>query len=126
MKNRAYSTFSNNQKCEACFEPLMKEQFYLFPCSHGFHATCLLNQTIHLLSPLQLQTLQKLQDSIKALTARSKDSDMKSRAAIESLQQDVDGIIAADCSLCGNVMIESVNEPLVNDSERHMLSLWTL
>lgn len=30
-----------NQKCEECKYPLLTRAFYIFPCGHGFHGSCL-------------------------------------------------------------------------------------
>ena len=30
-------------KCEECFKLLFNEEFYVFPCMHGFHRQCLLD-----------------------------------------------------------------------------------
>lgn len=32
------------QKCEVCAEQLLQTDFYLFPCLHGFHSACLVNE----------------------------------------------------------------------------------
>ena len=71
MKNRSYSMTSTHQNCEFCSESLFSSsssagpqrvsqsqqlQFYLFPCSHGFHTKCLLQRAKShlLLEPSQL------------------------------------------------------------------------
>ena len=59
MKNRAYSMGSPHQQCEFCAEPLFgSRQFYLFPCSHGFHAHCLLQHVPKQLNPAQRAAVQ--------------------------------------------------------------------
>jgi hypothetical protein len=51
MKDRSYTISSSHQECEFCTETLFavdgrtpQSQFYLFPCSHGFHTKCLLER----------------------------------------------------------------------------------
>ena len=40
IQNRSVEIDSNN-KCEECFKLLFNEEFYIFPCMHGFHRQCL-------------------------------------------------------------------------------------
>jgi hypothetical protein len=127
MKNRGYSTVSSHQRCEICCDLLLGNQFYLFPCSHGFHANCLLRQTQKNLPPNQLQAIKSLEDSLRALATRVKDLDNRARAQQESLQQELDGYIAADCPLCGYVMINSISTSLISEEEKKKEALfWSL
>jgi hypothetical protein len=126
MKNRAYSTVSSLQKCELCFDLLHRDQFYLFPCSHGFHATCLLDHAPKALTPSQLQALRTLLDSLRAVALRAKESDSRARAALESLQAEIDGLVAADCPLCGYAMINSISCSLIPAEEVKEAETWRL
>lgn len=126
MKNRAYSTVSNLQRCEYCFDLLHRGQFYLFPCSHGFHSNCLLDHAPQTLAGPQAQSLQGLLDSMQVLASRAKDSDSRSRSALESIQAEIDGLIAADCPLCGYAMIKAVNCSLVPAEEAKEAASWKL
>ena len=64
MKDRSYNMNYSHQKCEFCSDQLLSspqskqpaQMFYLFPCSHGFHAKCLLQRAKShlLLEPSQL------------------------------------------------------------------------
>jgi hypothetical protein len=46
MKRRGYY-LSSKQRCEYCSESIFSKQFYIFPCSHGFHSSCILKR-VHL------------------------------------------------------------------------------
>ena len=39
------------------------------------------------------------------------------QAQIEALQAEIDGYLAAECPLCGDVIIRTVGDPLVDDDE---------
>lgn len=43
LKSR-YGEIQGNQVCELCSQAILSRVFYLFPCSHAFHADCLLNE----------------------------------------------------------------------------------
>lgn len=119
MKNRAYSMGSHHQRCEYCPEPLFAKQqaFYLFPCSHGFHCQCLLRRAPQHLRPAQLSAVLGIEEALKSLAGRVKDSDTRARAQQEALQLELDGYIAADCPLCGFVMIQSLGQSLIGGEE---------
>ena len=40
IKNRCIEVDSSH-KCEQCFKTLFYQEFYIFPCMHGFHRDCL-------------------------------------------------------------------------------------
>ena len=42
IQNRSVEIDSNNKSHE-CFKLLFNEEFYIFPCMHGFHRQCLLD-----------------------------------------------------------------------------------
>ena len=39
-----YGTISAQEKCSVCLYPLVTRSFYYFPCSHVFHADCLITE----------------------------------------------------------------------------------
>jgi len=126
MKRRGYS-LTAQQRCEYCSIALFGKQFYLFPCSHGFHADCLLRR-IHLhVDASQLQHVRGLEEQLKMSANRTKDAtDKRTLALIEYLQAELDGCIAADCPLCGYAMIKSLSVPLIADSDADDLKSWAL
>eukprot|EP01038_Epipyxis_sp_PR26KG_P012525 gene12525-16800_t len=126
MKNKAYSVSSQYQKCEHCSEVLFGKQFYLFPCSHGFHSHCLLKKVSQHLDSGSLNTIYSIQDMLRGLSGRVKDSDNRARAQQEALQTELDGYIAADCPLCGYMMINSINIALIGDNEAVEAKSWEL
>jgi ribosomal protein S14 len=126
MKRRGYSV-SSLQRCEYCPTALFNRQFYLFPCSHGFHNDCLM-QRVHEhkhLDPPQLEAVSALETQIAALARRSKD-DKRAMSQQEYLQNELDGYVAADCPLCGYVMIRSLASPLVSESDLVDAQSWEL
>jgi hypothetical protein len=127
MKNRCYTLSSNYQRCETCHDLLLGKQFYLFPCSHGFHCECLIQQAPKILTPAQFQAFQVLSDALKTLTAgRGKEFDHRTRVQVEHIQAEMDNYVAADCPLCGNAMIHSLRCPLVDEEAASEAKSWEL
>ena len=126
MKKRGYSV-SSLQRCEYCMSALFSRQFYLFPCSHGFHNDCMLGRVHshkHLDEP-QLEAVKILDGQIRAISNRAKD-DKRAMAQLEFLQNELDGFVAADCPLCGYVMIRSLALPLISPEDSVEAKSWDL
>ena len=126
MKHRAYSTVSNHQRCELCMNVLLGNQFYLFPCSHGFHSTCLTQNAMKSLSESQLNEVKKIEELIRSTGSKLKENDQRVKAQHEALQLELDNIIAADCPLCGYTIIKSLNVSLLTDIDRAEIQSWML
>jgi len=43
LRNRS-GFVTANQKCDVCSQPVLTRQFYLFPCTHVYHADCITSQ----------------------------------------------------------------------------------
>lgn len=43
LKNK-YIVIESSQKCDECDKSIYSEEFYIFPCLHGFHKSCLLKR----------------------------------------------------------------------------------
>lgn len=126
MKKRGYSV-SSLQHCEYCRSALFSRQFYLFPCSHGFHNDCMLKRvhTHKHLDDKQLEAVNVLNEQIRVISRRAKD-DKRAMAQQEYLQNELDGYIAADCPLCGYVMIRSLSLPLISEDDAQDAASWDL
>lgn len=125
MKKRGFSV-SSAQRCEHCKGALFSNQFYLFPCSHGFHTNCLLEHTQHgkHLDAAQLETVKSMERQIRELSSNV--GDVRSATQLEYLQNELDSYVAADCPLCGYVMIQSLAVPLVAKADELEAISWAL
>ena len=61
--------------------------------------------------------MQGVEELLRSLAGKGKDLslDRRAKAQQEALQMELDGYIAADCPLCGYVMVQSLALPLVSD-----------
>ena len=111
----------NHQRCEVCSEALQAsaqqlnwDQFYLFPCGHGYHEGCLLKKAPEYLEHASdVQLVSSLREQIAAVSSRAKDADKRSMVQLEHLQAEMDGLVAADCPLCGDYMIRATGLSLL-------------
>lgn len=59
---------SGNQRCELTGQNLLGKEFYLFPCSHAFHATALRQEMQKHLNSFQRQTVKQLIQKLTELS----------------------------------------------------------
>lgn len=131
LKSR-YGEIQGNQVCELCDQAILSRVFYMFPCSHTFHADCLLSEVGMMMvynyqmkkhfSASEKAKIEGLLTKLRALNVNSQnDQEMR-----DKLQSEIDGIVAAECPLCGSVMIQSINKPFISKEEEEEAALWSI
>ena len=60
------------------------------------------------------------------MAARATDADKRALAQQEYLQNELDGYVAADCPLCGYLMIASLAQPLITEYDIEEAKSWSL
>jgi hypothetical protein len=125
-KKRGYG-FSTTQKCEYCTDIVFSRPFYIFPCSHGYHCDCVMKRLTEHLEPSRVEAVLALDSKLQAASKRAKDLDRRAILQQEYLQHEIDGLVAADCPLCGEAMIRSLALPLIPELDReNELKFWAL
>lgn len=123
LKSR-HGEIEGDQVCELCDQAILSRVFYLFPCSHAFHADCLLREMNKHLSAAEKAKIKELQEKLRPLSQSGlSQNDQELR---DKLQAELDNIIAAECPLCGSVMIQSINKPFISKEEEAEASLWSI
>lgn len=121
--------------CDICGYPVLTRLFYLFPCLHVYHGDCLTKEVMRHLSEEKKQRVVYLENEIvKSVPTKTlMDSVREDNSSItpgmsESDQNkaELDDLIAAECLLCGEVMIESVNLPFFDNSNQGLLASWAI
>ena len=64
LKNK-YIVINSSQKCDECLRSIYLEEFYIFPCLHGFHKECLLKRIMD--SPIECQKIPEIEDVNKRI-----------------------------------------------------------
>ncbi|KAI9005046.1 vacuolar protein sorting protein 18 [Hyaloraphidium curvatum] len=112
---KRYSVVPTAEKCYFCRQPLLTRQCYVFPCGHCFHADELAEEVVKELRPPIARRMRTLQDQIaRGQAAEPKDSGSK---ALTRLRDELDNIVAAECILCGDMMIRSTDRPFIRPDE---------
>lgn len=98
--SRRYAVIQAGESCSICEYPLLSRQFYVFPCRHAFHADCLVNK----LKEEGNVTLKRRILEVQAELGRSGSDDARKVA-----MEDFDSVVAAECVLCGDLMVKSID-----------------
>lgn len=100
-------TIEVNDLCGSCAEYVLKRPCFVFPCGHKFHADCLERDWLQQSKEGGRLSILKQ----RMVTAEGTSEFAKHRAAYEDL-------LAGECLFCGQLMIEAIDQPLVEDWDR--------
>ena len=115
---------------------MLTRLFYLFPCLHVYHGDCLTREVMNHFSEDKRNRVLFLEDEI-AKSAPSKTlmdtvregENMNAVAGMSEIEQnkaELDELIAAECLLCGDVMINSIQLPFFNPNDQNLLASWAI
>jgi len=129
-RTRCVATIDSNETCSLCEQALMLQStYYIFACGHYFHGDCLFTYVRRSMKRkdernLDEQNKQKL-DKLSTKTTSQKDIDTVSRLQsiiasgiapasrdMESVQQELDDLVASQCILCGETAVDYLDQPL--------------
>ncbi|KAI8094681.1 Pep3/Vps18/deep orange family-domain-containing protein [Thamnidium elegans] len=129
LKKR-FAIVKEDQVCVLCEYPLLTRQFYVFPCNHEYHADCLINKVTKYLPTRLIRKLADIQEQLSrefksTRTIQSEDEKAIS-AKIESLRYELDDIVAHQCVMCGDIMINSITLPFIGEDEADFAASWKI
>lgn len=76
------------------------------------------------LSAADKAKVKEYQDKLREFNASAlSQADQEVR---DKVMADLDAIIAAECPLCGSVMIQSINQPFISKEEEAEADLWSI
>lgn len=118
---RTRCTFVNTKDtCNTCSVQLLLRPFYVFPCGHRFHSDCLVAALTPMLSMDHRTKLADLQRQLTALSNRPEDTRSVGSVTLSTKDQikaDIDDLIASECLYCGELMIESIDKPFIEEED---------
>lgn len=127
---RRHTDVAASQSCELCGTNIFRKEFYVFPCHHVFKVDCLIKEVMRHLTVAEQAKVNQLQASIasrKESDKRESSGDGPQKVEFEAsntlgeeqlkMQQKLDDIVAKQCPLCGDFMIESVATPFIAEDD---------
>lgn len=106
--------------CCTCDAQLLLRPFYVFPCGHRFHSDCLVAALTPMLSMDQRTKLADLQRQLTAISHRPEDTTSVGSVSLSTKDQikaDINELIASECLYCGELMIESIAKPFIEEED---------
>ncbi|OAD60045.1 Vacuolar protein sorting-associated protein 18 like protein [Eufriesea mexicana] len=104
--------------CNICGVQLLLRSFYIFSCGHKFHSDCLVATLTPMLSVDQRTKFAHLQCQLTALSNKPEDTrSVGSLSKKDQIKADIDELIASECLYCGELMIESINKPFIEEED---------
>uniref|UniRef100_A0A3Q0KNL0 Vacuolar protein sorting-associated protein 18 homolog n=1 Tax=Schistosoma mansoni TaxID=6183 RepID=A0A3Q0KNL0_SCHMA len=111
-----YEIIENDSRCTHCNHLLTLRAFYVFPCGHNFHISCLTELVKPYLSAEENSKLSKALES----------QNLGNNSSISNFEDIFDEIIANDCVLCGHIAIENLSKLYYENQidYENELSIW--
>jgi len=117
------------QLCDHCHHLALTRNLYLFPCGHVFHIDCLIDFTGPLMTGERRERVQEIISELAKLKNISKQGDGVNSVAVQqksnSLRAQLDNLVAAECPLCGDLMIRLIEVPFIQPKE-DAISKWAI
>jgi hypothetical protein len=107
-------------------KPILGNEFYLFPNNYAYIAEELMKEMMSRFSPEQREEVRELQRRIASCPAGGASAGMGGMSEREALQQRLDDLVASECPLTGESMIDTITMPFISEEEDDERGEWEL
>ncbi|KAI1617992.1 Pep3/Vps18/deep orange family-domain-containing protein [Exophiala viscosa] len=104
--DRRYAIVEAGERCWICTLPVLSRQFFVFPCQHAFHSDCLGKRILENCGSSKRKRIKDLQTEVN--------QGLSIGPQRQKLVQELDGLVAEQCVLCGDLGIKQIDEPFVH------------
>ena len=108
LDNR-YAIVEPGERCWICTLPVLSRQFFVFPCQHAFHSDCLGKRVLESSGIGKRKRLKDLQTEVN--------QGLSVGPQRQKLVQELDGLVAEQCVLCGDLGIKQIDESFVKETD---------
>eukprot|EP00811_Abedinium_folium_P023593 NODE_3318_length_2054_cov_3.249611.p1 GENE.NODE_3318_length_2054_cov_3.249611~~NODE_3318_length_2054_cov_3.249611.p1 ORF type:complete len:504 (-),score=183.39 NODE_3318_length_2054_cov_3.249611:178-1689(-) len=124
-------TIDEDQPCALCGVPALLERFFVFSCGHCFHEACIRDNAIPHLSGEQRRRLFALEairlEHAAAAAGAVSGVEATPSVSLAKAEEELDGILADDCPLCGRLMISAIRRPFLDsEHEKEEIESWAI
>lgn len=104
-----YAIVEAGERCWICTLPVLSRQFFVFPCQHAFHSDCLGKRVLESSGSSKRKRIKDLQTEVN--------QGLSMGVQRQKLVAELDGLVAEQCVLCGDLGIKQVDEPFIHDED---------
>lgn len=104
-----YAIVEPGERCWICTLPVLSRQFFVFPCQHAFHSDCLGKRVLENSGASKKKHIKDLQTEVS--------QGLSVGPQRQKLIQELDGLVAEQCVLCGDLGIKQVDEPFIRSTD---------
>ncbi|KFB39679.1 AGAP000983-PA-like protein [Anopheles sinensis] len=122
FRNRSV-TIGAQEQCLLCAVYLLLKPFFIFHCGHKFHADCLEAAVVPSLRPDTAERLAQLKHTLSTTQTATDPNGSGATEFVtpgtvshkEKLKSEIDAIISSECLYCGELMINALDKPFVEN-----------
>ncbi|EXJ83905.1 hypothetical protein A1O1_07534 [Capronia coronata CBS 617.96] len=104
-----YAIVEAGERCWICTLPVLSRQFFVFPCQHAFHSDCLGKRVLETSGISKRKRIKDLQAEVN--------QGLSMGVQRQKLVQELDGLVADQCVLCGESGIKQIDEPFIHKDD---------
>jgi vacuolar protein sorting-associated protein 18 len=104
-----YAIIEPGERCWICTLPVLSRQFFVFPCQHAFHSDCLGKRVLESSGTSKRKRIKDLQSEVN--------QGLSIGHQRQNLVAELDGLVAEQCVLCGDLGIKQIDEPFIHDGD---------
>lgn len=119
FRNRSV-VIGSDEQCAICSVYLLLKPFFVFPCGHKFHGDCLETELTRHLSPDEARKLSLLKQQLAGTQAQTDTASLNGTkmSSRDQLKAEIETILGSDCLFCGEIMVNSIDKPFINDWDK--------
>ncbi|ETI23382.1 hypothetical protein G647_05183 [Cladophialophora carrionii CBS 160.54] len=107
--DRRYAIVEAGERCWICTLPVLSRQFFVFPCQHAFHSDCLGKRVLESSGTSKRKRIKDLQTEVN--------QGLSIGVQRQKLVAELDGLVAEQCVLCGDLGIKQIDEPFIHEGD---------
>ncbi|KAK7890336.1 tethering complex subunit [Exophiala xenobiotica] len=104
-----YAIVESGERCWICTLPVLSRQFFVFPCQHAFHSDCLGKRVLESSGSSKRKRIKDLQTEVN--------QGLSVGVQRQKQVQELDGLVAEQCVLCGDLGIKQIDEPFIHPGD---------
>jgi len=104
-----YAILEPGERCWICTLPVLSRQFFVFPCQHAFHSDCLGKRVLDSSGTSKRKRIKDLQAEVN--------QGLNIGVQRQKLVQELDGLVAEQCVLCGDLGIKQIDAPFIQQED---------